>query len=903
MHDSVYNQWRQDLIIRPIQSADGSIVYVVRDPISRQSFEFDEHEYFLCQAFNGTRQLSHIKAMFQKRFGFSVSENNLERFARELVGYGLLIDQQSQPTETAKAADKTVSNIASAKSEKSNFKYGITIWSASHPEKFLISLGTLLRPMRFVVWSIVPLLILGCGILIQDGQLFWEDVTNDLQFVPKLVLSLPTLTLNNLMSRGLQTVVATYLGAKTRYLKLFLLLGVIPRLLIDRNVIWTLPRQGKLWSFATPILVRLSILAIGVFIWHQNRALATNLATWAQALILVNCIGVLIEINPFWMNRISSGLAWLLTYFSIDPKIFKQSQQLWQFVLRGQSFPHLLKTRNILFLLSYGAVTVLLSLFIILGLLMLVGIVLENKLQGTGVVIFLIFIIIFVQLIMFRSNSKRDRQSQEHSPTTMAETATTQKIPSDSPDSRSSQRIFQFLKRHRRSLLLVMGGIIVMLFPYPYSVGGKIQLLPRRNQDIQTDLPGKVVEVPFEGGNRQWIEAGTVIGVLQSVDLEKDLSIAQEQLEAQEALLKEREANLAQLLATPRSEEVQALEAALNGAKGQLEAAKRRQQIEQEQLQVALQQLAIAREEAEAVPLRLETIKTEARFRQQEEKRLEELYEGGAIALQRYENVQRLAAIAQDKIREVEKEINIAQEKLEERRQAVQVQREEVEEQKQNVQSSLRLVEQRQADLNLLLKGPHPDQIDAARQKVKQAEATVKSLQQEVTFFSDEIERQKLRMPFDGFLTTQNLDEKIGRYLKQGDTFATAQNDHVLIGIVEIPEVQIDQLSETGTVEIRLLAYPNRKFKGQVKAIEPTAKTDQMFGQTAINDDGETTQYIPERGGQVVSVLVEVDDQQELLMPGMSGYAKIRGNTMPVILAFSRPLMRFFQLEVWSWLP
>ncbi len=904
MDDFVHNQLRKDLIIRSIQNSDGSMGYIIRDPISRQSFEFDEREFFLCQAFDGTTELSQIATKFQERFRICVSENNLKRFARELVGYGLLeVGGLSNTIESAQPLNDVVSNFEVKERNKSNFNYGIIVWSAPSPERLLISIASWLRPFRFLTWSIAPLMLLAFGILIQHGELFWQDVTNELQFVPKLFLSLPTLIINNFMSRGLQGIVAAYSGARIRYLKVFLFFWIIPRLLINRDTIWTLPRQGRLWSFATSILVRSSILAIGVFIWYHNRTFATNLATWAQTLILVNCIGLLVEINPFWINYISTGLGWLVTYFSVDVSLLRQSYKLWRFVLRRQPFPQSLRTKDILFLLSYGSVTVLVSLFVVLGIFAISAIILEDRLQGTGVVIFFIFVLLFIKRNMSTSNPERNSQRNHNSTVVPIETETNNTTNSETLDLSVTQRASRFFTRHRRSLLFSLGGIIVLLFPYPYSVGGSIQILPRRSQEIQTDLAGKVVEVPVRGETGEWLEAGTVIAVLESVDLENDLLTNEQEIEGQEALLKQREAELARLLATPRTEEVQVTEAALSEAQEQLEAAKRRQQIEEEQLQVSLQKLATAQQEVEAVWLRLETAKTDARFRKQEEKRLEELYEGGAIALQQYEEAQRLAALAQGKVREVEKEIDIAQGQLKQSRQEAQVQRQEVREQEQNVQSSLRVVEQRQADLNLILSGPYPEQINAARQEIKQAEATVKRLQQEVIFLSEEMERQKLRMPFDGFLTTLNLDDKIGQYLEQGSTFAIAEDDSELIGVVEIPEIQIDELSETGSVEIRLLAYPNRKFKGQVRTIEPTAKTDQMFGQTAINEAGDKTQYIPDRGGQVVSVLIEIKDEQQLLIPGMSGYAKIRGNTMPVIVAFSRPLVRFFQLEIWSWLP
>jgi putative peptide zinc metalloprotease protein len=35
----------------------------------------------------------------------------------------------------------------------------------------------------------------------------------------------------------------------------------------------------------------------------------------------------------------------------------------------------------------------------------------------------------------------------------------------------------------------------------------------------------------------------------------------------------------------------------------------------------------------------------------------------------------------------------------------------------------------------------------------------------------------------------------------------------------------------------------------------------------------------------------------------MTGYAKIGGTTMPVWKAFTLTLVRFFNVQVWSWIP
>ena len=55
--------------------------------------------------------------------------------------------------------------------------------------------------------------------------------------------------------------------------------------------------------------------------------------------------------------------------------------------------------------------------------------------------------------------------------------------------------------------------------------------------------------------------------------------------------------------------------------------------------------------------------------------------------------------------------------------------------------------------------------------------------------------------------------------------------------------------------------------------------------------------------GRVVKVIARVDSPQGELRTGMTGYAKVGAGTMPVWKAFSLAMVRFFNVQVWSWVP
>jgi putative peptide zinc metalloprotease protein len=46
-----------------------------------------------------------------------------------------------------------------------------------------------------------------------------------------------------------------------------------------------------------------------------------------------------------------------------------------------------------------------------------------------------------------------------------------------------------------------------------------------------------------------------------------------------------------------------------------------------------------------------------------------------------------------------------------------------------------------------------------------------------------------------------------------------------------------------------------------------------------------------------------MENEDDLLKSGMTGHAKIEGETTIVLIAFTRALVRYVLVEAWSWLP
>jgi multidrug resistance efflux pump len=111
-----------------------------------------------------------------------------------------------------------------------------------------------------------------------------------------------------------------------------------------------------------------------------------------------------------------------------------------------------------------------------------------------------------------------------------------------------------------------------------------------------------------------------------------------------------------------------------------------------------------------------------------------------------------------------------------------------------------------------------------------------------------------------------------------------------------VAEYNVGEFILGASVEIKLLAYPNKPFIGKVVSIEPAASA-QDAPSTTIK---EPTATITDR---FIRVIVDIPNREEILKSSMTGYAKITGSTKPAIVAFSRPITRFIEVEMWSWLP
>lgn len=205
------------------------------------------------------------------------------------------------------------------------------------------------------------------------------------------------------------------------------------------------------------------------------------------------------------------------------------------------------------------------------------------------------------------------------------------------------------------------------------------------------------------------------------------------------------------------------------------------------------------------------------------------------------------------------------------------ISREEYEAALKEHQSDRQQVMQRIAELALVKVPVTPSEIAAA-------EAKLASLVEERATYEARVVRSDLRMPFDGNLLTLNLHNKVGSFLQKGETFATVEDTGTVTAEIEVQEGDIAYLKVGNEVRVRAVSFAvERDFKGKVTLIDRNVT--------------------PKSTGNVIKVQASIDNPDGLLRTGMAGRAKVLGESMPVWKAFTMAIVRFVQVQVWSWIP
>ena len=170
--------------------------------------------------------------------------------------------------------------------------------------------------------------------------------------------------------------------------------------------------------------------------------------------------------------------------------------------------------------------------------------------------------------------------------------------------------------------------------------------------------------------------------------------------------------------------------------------------------------------------------------------------------------------------------------------------------------------------------------------EVTAKEAELEQLRAKQTYLEEQRKRTYLRTPVAGRVVTPRPEFMTGNYLKEGDLFVTVEDHRVMRAEILAPETDIGEVRTDAPVQLRVWAYPLRDFTGRVTAVAP------------VVEPNPANPFM-----HAVRVIIEIPNPDGLLKSQMTGFAKIAAGEQWAIVAFTRALVRFVMLEMWSWLP
>lgn len=167
-------------------------------------------------------------------------------------------------------------------------------------------------------------------------------------------------------------------------------------------------------------------------------------------------------------------------------------------------------------------------------------------------------------------------------------------------------------------------------------------------------------------------------------------------------------------------------------------------------------------------------------------------------------------------------------------------------------------------------------EMNIVKAKLEQAQAQLKLVQ-------TKIERTRIPAPFDGVLVSGDLSQRLGGAVEQGEVlFEIAPLDSYRV-FLKVDERRIGDVKTGMNGELLLAAMPHESLEFAVDSLTPLS--------TSVD------------GRNYFRVEARLRNAPPMLRPGMEGIGKISIDRRLVISIWTRNLMEWLKLWVWSWWP
>ena len=155
-------------------------------------------------------------------------------------------------------------------------------------------------------------------------------------------------------------------------------------------------------------------------------------------------------------------------------------------------------------------------------------------------------------------------------------------------------------------------------------------------------------------------------------------------------------------------------------------------------------------------------------------------------------------------------------------------------------------------------------------------------LKAELARARERLDRTTLRSPFDGVVSTPQVQNSVGRRLMHGDTFAEIMETSQVTVDVAVPEDEATLLHRGEHAFIKLESFPLRTFRGDATLISPQSKV--------------------ESDQRVFIARVNVPNPDGAIRPGMQGHGKVSVGWHPAGYVLFRGSAMWLWGKLWLWI-
>lgn len=164
----------------------------------------------------------------------------------------------------------------------------------------------------------------------------------------------------------------------------------------------------------------------------------------------------------------------------------------------------------------------------------------------------------------------------------------------------------------------------------------------------------------------------------------------------------------------------------------------------------------------------------------------------------------------------------------------------------------------------------------------------------------------EIRSPIDGRIAALYIDKQANYMLEAGDQLASIEDDSKVSVEIYLNESDIGEVKLAMPVIMKTWAYSGRAFTGGkvVEIASAIVNKDAIKSELSdIEQNNDAVRILNNQGEEIARITAEFHNSDKLLKPGMTGYAKIIGRWTLLGNVLTKGIVRFFRVEVWSWLP